>query len=145
MNTKLQQEIKDIIDGIGHYGHVGIEQKQITHHVIWIGTNGYTASIGQWIRVVEKARKIWPITATYRWFCHTDEEPKHKDSMWYYGVRFERPLGFLDVLCGGATDFSGEGGHGKQLAEEYLSMISNREPLTLNADYLITMLTGGTE
>lgn len=143
----IQREIKDILEGKTQYGTVPIETRTISKHVRWIGINGYTNSIGQWIRKIEEMRKKFPITCKYRFYLPIDCDVKrHKmqRNMWYYGVRFELPAGdWRDYVCGGATDFSGEGGHGKQLADEYLKQISGQEALVLNADYLITMLTGG--
>lgn len=147
---RILAEIDDIINHRHHYGQVDMEWKEIRPHVYWFGVTGYTSSIGQWLRAVDDAlKKGLRVTQTYRWFCHTDlHVNKEHDSMWYYGIELEDDFITHEkktYCCGGCTDFSGEGGHGKQLAEGYLSMISSREPLTLNADYLITMLTGEME
>lgn len=144
-----KQMILDILDGNCHYGRVKITKRKISKNITWIGQNGYTASVGQWIRTINKLvseKKLLPRQG-FRWYCKVDEngrQEKQEDHMWYFGIEFPKGDEHHIYVCGGTTDFSGEGGRGKELAETFLRLIvPENRILTRCADYLISELVVG--
>lgn len=147
---RLNDMILNIIEKRGHYGTVKITKKKMSNKVIWIGTNGYTASVGQWIRVVtDKVEDGLNPTYGYRWFTVVNIDKTqvlNKDyipqCMWYFGIELESDTDSVIYVCGGTTDFSGEGGRGRKLANHFLTRyIPENMIIERNADYLITLLT----
>jgi len=141
---RFRDEILEIIQGKTHYGTVPIEKKKINQNVIWIGTNGYTASVGQWIRqVAEQIDKGFAPKQGFRWYTVFKVfADMSTQNMWYYGITLENESDSVTYICGGCTDFSGEGGRGHKLAEYFLnSLLAENFIVEQNADHLISMLT----
>lgn len=141
-----KKEIKEILEGRGHYGQVKIKQRKISSEITWIGSHGVTNSVGQWIcRIKQIIDKGMPPVQGFKWFCHTDlDSSKKQNRMWYFGVQFQDGVGHYHIyVCGGCTDFSGEGGRGYKIADEFLKMIlSESDVLTRCADHMISYLVG---
>lgn len=132
----LDQEIEEILQGRSFYGSCEIKEKEVSPGVVWVGSNGVTSSVGQWVRVVKRELQRSSLRWLYRWFCATN--PGGSQNMWYFGA----DVGDTFYCCGGCTDFSGEGGHGKELGDRFLEMIGF--PITTNpADHLISLLIEG--
>lgn len=124
---RISKEVKDIIEGKGHYGTVKIDTQYLKKHFIWIGSNGLSSSVGQWIRVIEKTilhEHNYQILRGYRWFCDTNLSGI-KQQMWYFGIEVDNPMEHCKqfIVCGGCTDFSGEGNRARELADFYLKSI----------------------
>ena len=141
--NRAEEQIKQILEKRSHYGTVKIKKRKISKDITWVGANGYTASVGQWIRTIDNLLKKGhrPLRA-FRWFCHVNDDGEPKQRMWYYGVAFPKEDWYHIYACGGTTDYSGEGGRGKEIAETYLRQILPKNLiLTRCADYLISELT----
>lgn len=137
----LDIEVKEILNGQSFYGLCEIREREVSPGVVWVGSNGVTSSVGQWMRVVMRELKKEPgapLRWLHRWFCDTSLNPVVPKRMWYFGVQ----IGDTVYACGGCTDFSGEGHHGKELADRFLDMLG-LWPSTNSADHLITLLTQG--
>lgn len=135
----LDIEIREILNGQSFYGFCEIKEREVSPGVVWVGSNGVTASVGQWMRVVMRELKKEPgapLRWLHRWFCPSGSDLSQR--MWYFGAQ----IGDTVYCCGGCTDFSGEGGHGKQLADRFLDMLG-LWPSTNSADHLISLLTEG--
>ena len=138
---RYKSEIVAIISGRTHYGQVPIEEKRVTKNLRWIGENGYTASVGQWIRqirrLIDNGKKV---TRGFRWYTIVDVlKDGTKQCMWYFGIEIDREIIYV---CGGCTDFSGEGGRGRKLADCFLTcLLAENFIIERNADYLISLLT----
>ena len=141
MDEKIINEITEITNKRTSYGTSKIELHWIRPTIVWVGTNGHTNSVGQWIRITKNLinQGINP-TKGYKWNAVVSVcEDGTTDSLWYYGVKIDQIL----YICGGMTDFSGEGNHGRQLAENYLKGITNENLITeSNSDGLINNLIG---
>ncbi|MBW2562369.1 MAG: hypothetical protein JRE40_16175 [Deltaproteobacteria bacterium] len=97
-----------------------------------------TSSIGMWMRVVmrELRKPGASLRWLHRWFCAANEDGSQR--FYYFGAH----IGDTIYCCGGCTDFSGEGGHGKELGDRFLELLGF--PITTNpADHLISLLTEG--
>lgn len=134
----LDMEIREILGGVSFYGSCEIREREVSPGVVWVGSNGVTSSVGEWMRVVMRELKKpgGPLKRLYRWFCGTNLDGSQR--MWFYGAQ----IGDTVYACGGCTDFSGEGGHGKELGDRFLDGLGF--PVTTNpADHLIGLLTEG--
>ncbi|MBS3748199.1 MAG: hypothetical protein KGY67_00685 [Candidatus Thermoplasmatota archaeon] len=133
----LKQEVDRIIEEQTHYGTVPIEQRVINDNVIWIGTNGYSDSIGQWIRIVHQCLSNGDFIYTgFKWQLPVG----CNQTLWYFGVQLGRQDDKTFYCCGGATDFSGEGNHARELANSFLERITGNIYIN-HADFLISLLT----
>lgn len=78
------------------------------------------------------------VKETFHWKTVVTIHPSGAmDNLHYFGVKIDDML----YICGGCTDFSGEGGHGRKLAEYYLKPLA----FTMteqNGDDLINRLLG---
>jgi len=146
----LNTKIVEIVEKKSHYGRVPITKKKMSNKVIWIGINGYTASVGQWIRVVtDKINEGLNPKHGYRWYTVTNIDKTQilskiyrLQNMWYFGIELESDMDSVIYVCGGTTDFSGEGGRGRELADYFLKkFIPENLIIERNADYLISLLT----
>lgn len=144
-NDLLDIEIREILAGQSFYGKCEIREREVAPGVVWVGSNGVTSSVGQWIRVVMRELKKEPgapLRWLHRWFCEEGNLAVFQGGplkyMWYFGAQ----IGDTVYACGGCTDFSGEGHHGKQLADHFLEMLG-LWPSTNSADHLISLLTDG--
>ena len=141
-DKKTLQDIKDILEGRGSYGTAEILIREIGPEVIWIGENGQTASIGMWMRRIKQLleQSGWKPLQGFRWFCVVNED-NVKQKLWYYGIQFEiNEERNVCYVCGGATDYSGEGGHGKKIADMFIKKIMGPQVITRNVDYLLSMM-----
>lgn len=133
--TALDREISEILDGRTFFGKCEIKEKGVAPGVVWIGSNGVTSSVGQWMRVMmrELTTPGAALKGLYRWFAATNPDGSHK--MWYFGAQ----IGDTVYCCGGATDLSGEGDHGKELGDRFLEQLGF--PVTTSpASHLVGML-----
>jgi len=110
---------------------------------IWIGINGYTASIGQWIReVADKIDNEQKVYRGFRWYTTINIHDKQTDAMWYFGIELGTDEHKIIYACGGCTDFSGEGERGRQIANHFLQkLVPEQMIIERNSDYLISLLT----
>ncbi len=119
------KEINDIIKGRHGYTNNGTKIKRVGNVTV-VGDFGYTKSIGQWMFLVNKLLPVSEINEARIWESVVDIEKEHK--CLYYGIRVndcnDKRYCNTWIVCGGATDFSGEGGHGKELAEDFLHICS---------------------
>jgi hypothetical protein len=136
-DKKLEMELEAIFDKQNHYGTCPIIIKKVNDDVTWVGTNGYTDSIGQWIRktreLLDEGLYVYEALAVY-----TNIGKNQK--MWYFGLQIGDCDNKTYYFCGGATDFSGEGNFGRLLAEYYISKITGNIHIQ-NSDFLISLLT----
>lgn len=118
-------EINDIIKGKHNYLNSKTEIKTVGN-VLIIGDLGYTSSIGQWIHIVNKLLPVSQIDEVRIWESINSIEKKQKNI--YYGIHVKEcnDVCYKNrwVICGGATDYSGEGSHGRKLAEEFMHLCS---------------------
>lgn len=133
----LKQEVNAIIEERTHYGTVHIKERIINDDVVWIGTNGFSSSIGQWIRIVHQLLSNGDfIYAGHKWFIPVG----CNQNMVYFGVEVGKPDDTMFYVCGGVTDFSGEGNNARELADFFLERITGNIYMN-NADSLISLLT----
>jgi len=127
-------EVKAILRGEHHYARKDLPEKKIGK-VVWIGYPGLTASIGPWMRKITKEldrlKGQFIRLEAWRYFVEVGEAKRN----WYFGVLLEEK----EYLCGGCTDYSGEGGHGKKLSETFLEILAIPSQ-TRDASYLIGKL-----
>jgi len=134
---KIDNAIKEIAEGIGHYGNIPIERNKIRKHITWIGINGYTSSVGQWIREITKKidEGIEPVKA-YKWYTVINISPAQ--NMWYFGIRMEDDVTYI---CGGTTDFSGEGNFGRMIADRFITKFFSKDEIQIDtADALLSLI-----
>lgn len=123
----LDSEIDSILAGKGHYGSwpiavhgLGCDPWDKQH--AWIGNPGVTASVGQFIRHVSTfMRSGYALSLpVYRIVSQVPQADGH---MVYYMVELTRRDGepARVYYAGGCTDFSGEGGHGRELMERWIA------------------------
>ena len=142
----LLKEIQDILEGKGHYGTVEITSKEVGPEVVWVGENGLTASVGMWMRLVRRLiGDGWIPIQGFRWFCVNDIDDTSQ-RQWYYGIRFKKHFEnesedtIRTYVCGGCTNYSGEGGRGKQIADAFIEKTMGPRVSTRNLDYLLSMI-----
>lgn len=131
------QELQAILEGRGFYGYVQMDVRRPAPGVLWYGNPGTSASVGPWVR------NTWglhmdgkPIHGLHRWWMAEEEDGTHR--MWHFGIEIDREL----HLVGGCTDFSGEGGHARRLAEAYLNYFP-MEVATHPGSQLVDVLVEG--
>jgi hypothetical protein len=95
--------------------------------VTWIGRPGYSASVEAWIRHVwELLKDQETFKASEHWFvrCHSAARPESQHNHLYFAFHHGSPLEGELIACGGATDYSGAGGHARELAEAFMALVS---------------------
>jgi hypothetical protein len=104
----------------------GIEEYKLGR-VTWIGRPGYSDSVEAWINKVYKLIKSLDIfSANEHWFvrCWSKDAKDVDQHHIYFGFHYGK-LGKDNIIaCGGATDYSGQGRHAKELAESFMRYIS---------------------
>ena len=141
--VNLLREVQDIILGLGYYGYCRIEITPLgtsgDAELEWVGNPGYTASVGQFIRqTVAYWQQGWSIKLpAYRYLA-----PEGPGNLVYYELDMFKGKDQKNLLVGGCTDFSGEGGHGRALMECYLTQHHGLMVETRAASSIIDMLVG---
>ena len=102
----------------------------------FVGSEGMTASIGPWIKRVMSAITHWkynpPITSYLRRIEMDASEDNTHEHMLFFSV----VLGDEDeIMCGGCTDFSGEGGKGGEDAMNFLRLLATVFNTTIVIDH----------
>jgi hypothetical protein len=139
----LMEDVTKILSGkYPVYGTIEIELIPISDTVLWIGMDGYTSSIGQWIRKVQELRREgYYIIGFEQWKIPMGDNQNHI----YFGAEMlkegDQTQQIHHIICGGATDYSGEGSHGKALAETYIHLTGIQELNERTGDDLIRLLT----
>lgn len=125
-----------VMTGAEYYGRVNPEWEEpyavdfpgplrAGAYLEYVGSEGITASIGPWIKVVaRRIAELWhadpPVTRLRRIELDADAgESGHH--MLFFSVVF--PYGG-EVMVGGCTDFSGEGGRGGARCAQFLDLLS---------------------
>lgn len=140
---QLEQEVEAILAGRGHYGTYAGGPTPMGQFagegITWIGSPGITASVGAFIRGVRDrlaAGAICVIPA----LRYSSEEGEGQHTF-FYRVDLLGPAWREEgLIVGGCTDYSGEGQHGKELAEHYLTHVLGLPLATRPASYLIELL-----
>jgi len=143
-NNRLLEDVNNILSGKSYYGQCEIEKNKINTNFYWIGVNGHTASIGQWMREVwHLIKNGCAVVQGYKWYTSVNMG-RSDQKQWYFGFKLTHDGDEVIVACGGATDYSGEGGRGKLLAEKFMETICPEHLIKiLDANHLISILTGG--
>ena len=145
----LLQDINNILTGHCFYGTCPIEEKLVKSDVLWIGVDGHTSSIGQWIRFIWDL--IYPgnldphaVVQGFKWYTYVNaNNPKQRQ--WRFGIKLTHRGNEQLIVCGGATDYSGEGEHGKLLADAFMDLVCSCPISILNSDHLKSLLAGGVD
>ncbi len=131
------QEVRDILEGRGYYGGVRGELQRTAPGVYFHGSPGISASVGPWMREVwQRFTAGTPISGVWAYYSREDRELDH--NLWYFAVALANEI----HVVGGCTDFSGEGGRAKRLAEEFLERLPF-EPTIRPASNLVDLLVEG--
>jgi hypothetical protein len=95
--------------------------------VLWIGRPGYSASVEAWINKVVEELQVYTdtLSTSKHWFirCFSSSREKSEQNMVYFGFHTKKGDQELIIACGGATNYSGEGGYAKALAEAFMQDI----------------------
>lgn len=131
------QEVGQILEGQGHYGRIKLEVRNPAPGVYFYGSPGISASVGPWMR------NVWglfhagtPVGGLWAYFSRETRAVDH--NFWYFAVELANEI----HVVGGCTDFSGEGGKAKRLAQAFLERFSF-ELIIRPASNLVDLLVEG--
>jgi len=145
---KLMRDVNNILAGNNFLGCCDIDRYNINSFVVWIGENGQSKSVTEWMRTIwalclhHENSHPWAIMDGFKWFsCPDFNKPNNKN--WFFGFKITRDGKERLVVCGGANNYSGEGGKAKQIGEKFMEMVWPGPIGVISADNLIWALTGG--
>jgi hypothetical protein len=94
--------------------------------VSWVGRPGYSDSIAAWIRHVWeilKQQENFKSAEHYFIRCYSAAQPESTHNHLYFAFHYGPALEGRLIACGGATDYSGQGRHAKELAESFMEHV----------------------
>ena len=142
-----RQEVQDILDGRGFYGRMKLDVHNPAPGVYFYGSPGISASVGPWMQ------NVWgrfqgkgaleglggaraPVNGLWAYYSREHTELDH--NAWYFAVELDKEI----HVVGGCSDFSGEGGRARRLAEAFLERFPFK-PIIRPASHLVDMLVEG--
>jgi len=146
-NNKLLQDVNNILSGNNFIGRCDLEKHKANNFIIWLGENESITSIGEWIRTVwafclhHENNNPWGIVEGFKWWSCRTHDPIQK--YWYFGFKITRDGKDIIIACGGVSDFTKDGKRCKEIAEKFMGMVWQGPVAVLQADQLISVLTGG--
>lgn len=146
-NNMLLHDVNNILSGNNFIGRCDIDKHRANDYVIWLGEVGSRSSISEWMRTIwalcvhHENDNPWGIVEGFKWWSCKKHDPLQKT--WYFGFKITRDGKEKLLACGGISDFTNEGRHCKEIAEKFMNMVWQGPVAVLQADYLISVLTGG--
>lgn len=117
VGDRAARDVQLIIEGEHSYAKIPTETRVIAPGVHFYGSPGHSSSVGAWIRATYGLYEGQGLTTAAWAFWAADSEDLAQKS-WYFAIEIADEL----YVVGGCTDYSGEGGHARAIAEAYLLM-----------------------
>ena len=115
VSDRAARDVQLIIEGEHSYAKIPTKKREIAPGVDFYGSPGHSSSVGEWIRTTyELYNEGDTVTAAWAFWAADSEDLPQKS--WYFAIEIANQL----PVVGGCTDYSGEGGHARAIAEAYL-------------------------